>query len=164
MCVCVCVCVCVCMCACALTCVHAPWKERPSPVALQYPLWVLCRLVSMRSQSHVGYEFLGGPYIMRFGAEASSYGGRCPPRPPLCIWLCLWRYSWLFFFFFREHPNLEFNAWKTRSNWISGKASTGEKKKNKKKKNNPQITWQRAVTGLQLSGFGKPLSPPLLLQ
>lgn len=39
-----------------------------------------------------------------------------------------------------------------------------EKKKTKKKKNNPQITWQRAVTGLQLSGFGKPLSPPLLLQ
>lgn len=38
------------------------------------------------------------------------------------------------------------------------------KKEKKKKNNNPQINWQQAVTGLQLSGFGKPLSPPLLLQ
>lgn len=57
---------------------------------------------------------------------------------------------------FPRHPNFEFNAWNSRRNWIRGKAF------NEKRKEKEQTNWQR--TGLQLTGFGKLLSPSLLLQ
>lgn len=44
---------------CVLTCEYALWKERPSPVALLYPIWALHWLVSMQSQSDVGRVFGG---------------------------------------------------------------------------------------------------------